>query len=365
VQVGLFMDNTGIPIGVEEFPGNTLDHLTLCTALKKNIDYTDYSRFILVGDRGVCAYPNLLHLLDTGNGYIIAKSLLKTKEVDRKWAFLDEGFIKESNIFKYKSRIVSRKATDENGIKRTISEKEVVYWSKNFEDRCMKENKSFLEFLEKLIATPANFRITAMQAKSLRRFLKKELIDSKTGEILDSSKLVTMIDMDKVAAFKHGMGFYLIVTSELEMSEKEIIDKYHGLARIEDQFRVMKSDLSTRPLFVHNPRHIKAHLLICLIALTMLRIIQKRIVDSKLVPICEEKKITWTMGLSAERIQTALKKWQVDKMPDDYFRFLNLNDPDLKLILDAFNIKIPAKFYQRNELKTLKAKTEIFPKNVT
>ena len=140
------------------------------------------------------------------------------------------------------------------------------------------------------------------------------------------------------------------------------IEKYHGLARIEDQFRVMKGALSTRPLFVRNPEHVKAHLLICLIALIILRIIQKRIVDSGLVPPCEEKKITWTMGLSAERIQAALNKWQVDKMPDDYFRFLNLNDPDLKLILNAYNIKIPAKFFQRNELKALKTQAEIFPK---
>ena len=361
VQAGLFMDDFGIPISIEAFPGNTLDHLTLKTAFKKSIDGAEFSRFILVGDRGICCYPNLLHILDTGNGYIVAKSLLKATAADRKWAYSDEGFIKEGDTFKYKSRIVSRKTTDENGIERTISEKCVVYWSKNFADRCMKENKSFLEFLEKLMANPANFRVTAIQAKSVKRFLKKEMINIKTGEVLDSSKLYSMIDLEKVAAYKRGMGFYLIVTSELEMKEKDVIDKYHGLARIEDQFRVMKSALSTRPLFVRNPEHIKAHLLICLIALVLLRIIQKRIVDSGLVPPCEEEKLTWTMGLSAERIQAALKKWQVDKMPDNYFRFLNLNDPDLKLILNAFNIQIPAKFYQRNELKALKTQTEIFP----
>ena len=181
VQAGLFMDDNGIPISIEEFPGNTLDHLTLKTALKRNIDGAEFSRFILVGDRGICAYPNLLHLLDTGNGYIVAKSLLKATEADRKWAYSDEGFIKESETFKYKSRIVSRKTKDESGTKRTISEKEVVYWSKNFADRCMKEHKSFLEFLEKLMANPTSFRVTATQAKSVKRFLKKELINTKTG----------------------------------------------------------------------------------------------------------------------------------------------------------------------------------------
>ena len=359
VQMGLFMDDNGIPIAIEEFPGNTLDHLTMRTALKKNIDGADFVRFIMIGDRGICVYPNILHLLDTGNGYIIAKSLLKGTAKDRQWAYSDDGYIRESDSFKYKSRIVSRKTTDENDITRTISEKEVVYWSENYAKRQLKENKSFLEFLEKLIQSPANFRASAMQAKSLRKFFKKELLNEKTGEILDSTKLKAMIDLDKVKAFKKEMGYYLIVTSELEMSEKEVIEKYHGLSKIEDQFRVMKGDLNTRPVFVRKPERIKAHLTICLIALIMLRLIQNRIIKSGLVPTCEEKRLIWTMGLSADRIQSALNKWQVEKFPDDYFRFLNLNDPDLKLILDAFNIQIPAKFFQRSELKALKTQTKI------
>lgn len=81
VQMGLFMDDDGIPIAIESFPGNTPDHLTLRPSLKRNIDDLDFSRFIMIADRGICNYMNLLHLLDAGNGYIISKSLLKsTKE---------------------------------------------------------------------------------------------------------------------------------------------------------------------------------------------------------------------------------------------------------------------------------------------
>ncbi len=359
VQMGLFLDDNGIPIAIEEFPGNTLDHLTLRTALKNNIDGANLSRFIMIGDRGVCAYPNLLHLLDTGNGYIVAKSLQKGSAKDREWAYAEDGYAHENNSFKFKSRIVSRKVSDEHGIVRTISEKEVVYWSENFACRQQKENKSFLEFLEKLIQSPTTFRANATHSKTLRKFLKKELLNEQTGEVLDGGKLVAMLDMDKVNAFRKDMGYYLIVTSELELPDREVIDKYHGLSRIEDQFRVMKSDLNTRPLFVRNPDRIKAHLLVCLIALIMLRIIQNRIVDSGLLPKIDQK-LNWTSGLSAERIQKALRKWQLNKMPDDYFQFLNLNDPDLKLILDAFNIRIQPKFYQRNDLKALKTETKIF-----
>jgi hypothetical protein len=93
VQMGLFMDDKGIPIAIESFPGNTLDHLTLRRALQKNIDGIDFSRFILVGDRGICIYPNLLHLVDSGNGYIVAKSLLKSTAAEREWAYSDAGYI--------------------------------------------------------------------------------------------------------------------------------------------------------------------------------------------------------------------------------------------------------------------------------
>jgi len=360
VQMGLFMDDKGVPIAIESFPGNTLDHLTLRDALKKNIDDIDFSRFIMIGDRGICMYPNLLHLVDSGHGYIVAKSLLKSKAAERNWAYNEDGYRSVSDDFKYKSRIINRKAKDDNGIERTISEKVVVYWSKNFEKRQLAENKSFLAFIEKLLESPANFRVTATQAKSLRKYLSKKLVHGKTGEVFNSADLKAIIDMDKVNRFKKSMGYYQIVTSELTMDDREVIDKYHGLSQIENQFRVMKGALDTRPVFVSNKEHIKAHFLICTIALIMIRIIQNRIVDSGLVPSAKEKEVDWTMGLSAERIQTALNHWQVEQMPDDYYRFLNTNESDLKLILDAFNIAIPYKMYRRGDLKALKTQTQIF-----
>jgi transposase len=360
VQMGLFMDDNGIPIAVESFPGNTLDHLTLKTALSKNIDNAELSRFILVADRGVCNYPNILHITENGNGYIMAKSLLKSNAAERAWAYSEDGFTYESDKFKYKSRVVRKKTKDEYGQTREIAEKVVVYWSENFAKRGFKENKSFLEFLNKLMETPGNFRVTATQAKSLRRFTDKNMINAKTGEIVNSSELRAMIDKSKVDAYKRNFGYYQLVTSELTMDDKEIIDKYHGLSQIENQFHIMKGDLNTRPLFVRNPEHIKAHLLICMIALTVIRIIQNRIVKSGVVPSAEQKEVSWTMGLSSERIQRALNKWQVDLLPGDFYRFMAINDPDLKLILDAFGINIPPKFYRRADLKQIKTNINIF-----
>ncbi|MDR0301536.1 MAG: IS1634 family transposase [Treponema sp.] len=360
VQMGLFMDSNGLPIAVSCFPGNTLDHLTLKTALSKNIDNTELSRFILIADRGICNYPNIFHVTDNGNGYIMAKSLLKSNAAEREWAYSDDGFICESDTFKYKSRTVRKTVKDEHGQSREITEKVVIYWSENFAKRGLKENESFLELLDRLMETPENFRITAVQAKSLRKFLDKNMVNKNTGEIINSSELRAMIDKSKVEAYTKNFGYYQLVTSELTMGEKEIIEKYHGLSQIENQFRIMKGDLNTRPLFVRNPEHVKAHLLICMIALTVMRIIQNRVVSSGVVPSAGQKGVSWTMGLSGERIQSALNKWQVELLPGDYFKFMNTADPDLKLILDAFGINIPLKFFRRADLKQIKTNIKNF-----
>lgn len=358
VQMGLFMDDNGIPIAIESFPGNTLDHLTLRPALKKNIDNLDFSRFIMIADRGICQYNNLLYILDAGNGYIVSKSLLKSTREEQTWAYSDDDYTQVNPDFKYKSRIKKRTVKDEKGNSRTIEEQVVVYWSRKYQARCEYENKRFLDFLEKLEKNPENFRITALESKSLRRFFKVEYFHQDTGEVLDASKIKPLIDFDKVNEYRKSMGYYQIVTSELTLPPWEVIDKYHGLTQIEDQFRVMKGDLTTRPIFVRTPEHVNAHLLICLIALIMLRIIQKRIIDSGLVQA--DPDVYWFSGLNASRIQAALNKWKVDTLPDELYRFIDVDNSDLKLILDAFNVHIPPKLFRSAELKSIKTGISVF-----
>jgi len=360
VQMGLFMDDEGLPITVEVFPGNTLDHQTLQRALSRSIDGLEFSRFILVGDRGVCIGPAILNMLDNGNGYIFAKSVLKSTKSERDWIYSEEGYIYGSPGFKYKSRVRKRKVKGEDGEEREITEKVVAYWSEKYATRAIKESQSFLEFLDKLIESPANFRITALQAKKLRAFLSKNMVNEKTGEVSSSSDWKALVDMDKIERYKKSFGYYQIVTSELNMDVKDVISKYRGLSQIENQFNLMKGSLETKPLYVSNPKHISAHLLICMIALTVLRIIQNRIVKSGLVQSAAEKEVSWTMGLSGVRVQDALNKWQVDKMPSEYYRFLNVETPDLKLILDAFDINLPVKLFRRAELKQVKTGINIF-----
>ncbi|MGN1382315.1 MAG: IS1634 family transposase [Eubacterium sp.] len=356
VQMGLFLDDSGIPISYEIFPGNTLDHQTVRDSLKNTVDNMNFQRFLFVGDRGMCTYTNLLHILSQGNGYIVSKSIAKSKASEKAWIYDDSDYICESENFKYKSRIVTRTEKDENGKKHTITEKVVVYWDKYFHDRQEKENKSFLDFLDKLLESPHSFRITTSQSKSIRKFLKKEYLDIESGEMLQSSKLRTMIDKSKVQEYKQQMGYYQIVSSELHMSEKEIIEKYHGLSRIEDQFRVLKGDMSSRPMYVSTKEHIDAHLAICTIALIVMRILQNKIAESGLV---KANPHGWSYGISAERVKNALNNWTVEMLPGDLYRFNNLDMPDLKLILDAFDIQIPKKLFRRQQLRSIKTSIKI------
>lgn len=175
---------------------------------------------------------------------------------------------------------------------------------------------------------------------------------------MNSSDIKAFIDFDKVAEYRKSMGYYQIVTSELTMDPLEVIEKYHGLTQIEDQFRVMKGDLETRLFYVRTPEHVDAHMLTCMIALILIRIIQKRIIGSGLIQAVPDS--YWNSSLNSERIQTALNKWRVDLLPGDLYRFMDVDDPDLKLILDAFGIKIPAKLYRKSELKSIKTETKIF-----
>lgn len=356
VQMGLFLDDNGIPITIESFPGNTLDQATLRPALKKSLDKLEIERFVLVADRGMHSFYNLCHLVKDGQGYIVSKSIRKTPKAERQWILEQDGYTAKSSSFKVKSRIITRQVADENGNPVELKEKVVVYWSERFYRREYHEHKSFLDFLEKLRKNPAAFRVTATQSRQLKKFFKKDFVHKDTGEMIESGKLLGMLDEEKLEELTAYMGYYQIVTSEIDMADEEVIDAYHGLTQIEDQFREMKGTLATRPIYVSTREHIQAHLLVCMMALTMLRLVQKKI---SVTQQADEHDCLWSYGLSGRRVQAALQKWQVDKLPGDLYRFNNTTDDDLKKILSAFSLNIAPKLYKRGELRNLKAGIEL------
>ena len=359
VQIGLFMDDNGIPVSFEMFPGNTLDHHTLRPAMERTVDGFGLGRFVLVADRGMYSAPNMCHVTDAGNGYIVSKSLRKSTAADRRWAVSPEGYTVVSDRFRHKSRVRERTVYDENGKKRRIKEKVVVYWSKAFYDRDVFEHGKFLDFVDRLRANPAGFRVTAAQSRSLKRFLKKDVVNTANGEVLDGTKLAAMIDDDKLNEFNELMGYYQIATSELEMDDRAVIEKYHGLTQIEDQFREMKGTLEARPVFVNTPEHIHAHLMVCFIALTMMRLIQRKIAAA------ETKKddggdLKWSYGMSGARLSAALREWQVLRHPDGLCQMVNSSGEDIRRVLAALGVSPKPTIYTEGGLAALKSGVKAF-----
>ncbi len=348
VQMGLFIDDNGIPIAYRLFPGNNTDQTTLRPALEKTVDTMKLGRVIVVADGGLNSGPNIAHLLDCGNGYILSKSTKKSDKEVKAWMLDKNGYEWNDNkTFKVKSVIRNRKIKGADGKPREITEKLVCYWSKKHYDRELHENEKFIEYLNSVIENPDKLKD---KQKKIEKFLMERQVDKETGEIVDTHKHLS-IDRNKVQEYLDLLGYYTIMTSETDKSDREIINKYHGLSRIEDSFRITKSNLEGRPVFVHTPEHINAHFLICFIALTMIRLIQYRILKY-------QNKDTlnldgWESGLSADRVQTALDSWVADSLPGGYFRTSKPSD-DLALILDAFSIDKSLALPSFSDLRKLK-----------
>ena len=344
VQMGLLMDEQGIPISIEVFPGNTLDHLTMQKSFNNSVDFIKdkNNRYIFVSDKGIGRGGNPKFSIENGNGYLVSKSVRGSTKAEKKWIISDEDFVYNTDDFKIKTKTYTKTYTLENGSELKSSEKIVSYWSKKFYTKEYEEQKSFYDTLKQIIENPESFPSNRLNNSKIKKYLKKQVLNDETGEIIDSENLKAIIDIDKVNEELSLLGWYSIITSETNMDENEIIDTYHNLVDIEDQFRVMKSTLETRPLYVRTDEHRIAHLTLCTIALILLRLIQRAITNK------------FNNSLSADRIQVALNKWKVEKLADEHYRFNDIDDKDLKLILDSFDIKLPVKLYKPIDFRMLK-----------
>lgn len=356
VQMGLFIDNNGIPVSHKLFPGNTQDKTTFKNVLEKDVDDMDLGRIVVVADNGMNTQENKYLIVEKGNGYIVSKSVKKSWRMMRPWALDNNDYTEIKNsfgevVFKYKSRIneieLTYKNEDGTKSKKKVKEKEIIYWSKKHYEKEINQNKKFIEYLESCKEHPD--KLKDKERKS-QQFIKTVDIDKETGEVIHPEKVIVFLD-EKLKKYKETMGFYSIVTSEIEEDDKEIINRYHGLSRIEDSFRIIKSDLEGRPIYVWTEEHIKAHFLICFIALTIIRIIQYKILKY-------ENKSTlnvdgWEQGITAEKLKESLNQFQADQVYCDYYKITAI-DNEIDKILKSIGINFQFEEYSIQEIKTLR-----------
>lgn len=320
VQMGLFIDQNGIPISFDIFPGSMHDQMTFSEMIASHHMPMNLGRVVVVADNGMHNQYNLKALIDNGDGYIISKSLRKSWKSMRDFVLEKDGYTvrhtdeNSEPTFKYKSTIYDRVLAGRDGRRTTIKEKMVVFWSKAHAEADRQENAKFVEYLESCKEHPEKFR----DKSKVKRYFKQIQTDRHTGEPLrakDKAAIHYELDETKVEAMQEVYGYYAIVTSEIDEPDIDIINRYHNLSRIEDSFRITKSDLEGRPVYVRTEEHIRAHFLICFIALVVIRIIQHKYQELYGEDLSKDylngKHRHWQQGITAERLQDVLRNFKV------------------------------------------------------
>lgn len=278
VGLGLLLDSHQIPIGMKMYPGNESEK----PILRDTIDQLKrqnqiIGRTIHVADKGLNCARNIAFSKMNGDGYLFSKSVKGLPEKEKVWVCLDEGY---------------KEVKDDRG--------KVLYYYKSCVDQfpySVEHNGKFktIQLTEKrlltynpVLATKKRYEINKMveKAKSLTLSRAKHAEFGETGKYVnftDANGEKAVVGLNQAAIDKdlQFAGYNLLVTSETEMKDLDIYNIYHNLWRIEEAFRIMKSDLDARPVFARTTESIKGHFLICYCTVLLERIFQYKILNEE------------------------------------------------------------------------------------
>lgn len=342
VQMGLFMDNQGIPITYQLFPGNTNDCMTYRPNLKKmKLDY-GIKRAVVVADKGMTTGDNIWYTLSAKDGYVFSMSVRGANKELKDYVINENSYEWLGKEYKRKSRLYPRdiQVTTKNGKKVTkqVHEKQVVFWSEKYAKKAKYEREKVLQKARSLIEKPEAYkRATSIGASS---YIKNITFDKKTGEILTPKKLL-QLDEQKIKEQEALDGYYVLITSEYKETDDAIIDMYRGLWRIEETFRVTKSNLEARPVYVSRKEHIEAHFLTCFVSLTIARILELEMEGKYSVP----------------QLLNSLRKAECTELRQNYYLF-DYYDDILERLGEQFQIDFSARYRRLGEIKKILAQTK-------
>lgn len=273
VQMGLMLDRDGIPLDFDLFEGNTPDCRTLAPFVKAAKARHGSERAVVVADRGLNCAQNVAEATLAGDGFVFSKSVRTAPAADKRWVTSPEGYVAEGENFKVKGRTATRRFeyVDAEGAWRALSleVREVAFWSRDYAERAAHEREDMLAKAQALVDSPSSWKGRARRGAG--KYVKSAAVVPGTGE---AAKDVLELDLAKAESDAALDGYCLVVTSETSMSDDEVVDAYRGLWRIEESFKTLKGCMSARPVFVRTPEHIRAHFLVCFIALTVMRLMQ-------------------------------------------------------------------------------------------
>ena len=344
VQMGLFMDNNAIPVTYELFAGNTNDCLTYRPNFGRIKKQFDLGRVISVADKGMTTGDNIWYTINTPtkDGYVFSMSIRGADKSIKEYVLDENGYEWLGEEYKRKSRLCPRTilVTANNGkkIKKQVDEKQVVFWSKKYATRAKAEREAALAKARDLAKNPGNY--TRATSYGAAKYVKKVEYDKQTGEIITASSILD-INEDLIREEEALDGYYMLLTSEMDTPDDKIIDMYRGLWRIEESFKITKSELEARPVYVWTNEHIEAHFLTCFVALTLSRILEMKL---------EHK-------YSAGRILESLSKANCSLIQQNYYMF-DYFDEVLKDIGDLMNIDFAKRVRTLGDIKQTLADTK-------
>jgi transposase len=279
VQMGLFMDTKGMPISYGLFAGNTHDCETMIPLMAEMKREYGMGRVIIVADKGINTAPNIVYSLLRGDGYVYSQTIRGGNKELKDYALDKRGYRAHGDNNRIKSRLYPREIVlkDIKGKRQKvrIDEKQVIFYSLKYDKRAKAEREPALQKAMDLVNNPGKYnKATSCGAA---KYVKNLQFDKDTGEIVTTTVSRPVLNEEKIREEELYDGYYAIVTSEYKKTDEEIIEIYRGLWRIEESFRVTKSDLETRPIYMSREDHIEAHFLICFLALAISRILEYRL----------------------------------------------------------------------------------------
>ena len=272
IQMGLFIDRNGIPITYELFPGHTNDLSTMRPILEKIKKQYNLGKITIIADKGNNSGKNLDYIDKQKDHYIISQKIRQRGNQLADIVLDQEDYImNNTGTFKYKTVEREREIKENGKVVSTIKEHLLCFWSLK-EERYQHGKRGLLdEKIDKFMNDPS--LLNASNSFGVKKYFKKTTYDKNTGEVVKTKNRYEF-DQEKYERDIALDGYYAIVTNDLELTPFEIIDHYRQLSVIEDSFRVTKTDLEGRPVYVWTDNHIKGHFLTCFIALTLYRLLQ-------------------------------------------------------------------------------------------
>lgn len=291
VVMGLLIDNNGIPVTYELFPGNTMDQTTLIQSVNRLKELYHMEKITVVADRGLNGGANLEYLYNNGHDFVISYTLKKSSQEFKEMVWEEKGWtttvdketgeiLTKAKVLKQDLKIKVPVAPEENpqedGKKRgrprkhdlkKVPVKVHLTWSAKRAAKDRGDRERMLERLNKKLEHP--YQLKASVKRGVNQFLEMEL-ETENWKLSE----------EKIREAERYDGYYAVITNNLDLSTKEVTEIYRGLWKIEESFRVLKSDIKACPVFVWSDEHIRGHFALCFLALSMMRYAQHLLMKS-------------------------------------------------------------------------------------